>query len=338
MSPRAVRLRREINYMGIAFAEGIDGENQRSRYHKRFKRDALEMRYPNDAALRALGLFDRVHWMLNNLGGSRTTGTTHFRMFNRSYAISQAQMADLLSFPHGYEFACQHPLESECESNALDFWQQLTGKVTTDWEGLKSTAIQNPIILYLHHILASTILAYFQSTSVRTGGPICVGGRITSIALTLNLGTDLATLEPLETPFVDLDYCRSMRIIKNKPDGRYFLLISNREVRGVTLPCVACIDMRISANWTFDLTDLEPDHMEQDAPQTGTHAYIAHAFPDSFEDRDVLLRNIQRQKEEMKVTIDQIRETQLDFVNKTDINMGDLIEQMNEMLMEVSGP
>lgn len=62
--------------------------------------------------------------------------------------------------------------------------------------------------------------AHFQSTSVRTGGPICVGGLITSIALALNLGTELATLEPLETLFADLDYCRSMRLIKNKPDGK----------------------------------------------------------------------------------------------------------------------
>lgn len=153
--------------------------------------------------------------------------------------------------------------------------QQLTGKTTTDWEGLKATAIQNSAIRYLHRILASAIfgqentdnvnsrdlfiincalsgtkvnltpflLAHFQSTSVRNGGPIWVRGLITSIALALNIGTELAMLEPLETPFSDLDYCRSMRLIKIKPDGKYFLMISNREVMGVTLPCIAHINM-----------------------------------------------------------------------------------------------
>lgn len=209
------------------------------------------------------------------IGGSRTTGIIHFRMFNRTYAINQDQLADLLSFPHGYDFACQHPLDRDWESRALDFWEQLTGKTTTDWEGLKSTAIQNPTIRYLHLILASTIfgqentgnvnsrdvfliycalsrtkvnptpflLAHFQSTYVQTGGHICVVGLITSMALALNLGTKLATLEPLETLFVDLDYCRRMHLIKNKPDGKYLLMISNREVRGVTLPYTARINV-----------------------------------------------------------------------------------------------
>lgn len=89
--------------------------------------------------------------------GSRTTDTAHFRMFNRTYAINQDQLTDLLSFLHGDDFACQHPLERYLESSALKFWQKLTGKTTTDWEGLKATAIQNPIIRYLHRILANTI-------------------------------------------------------------------------------------------------------------------------------------------------------------------------------------
>ncbi|KAI5427382.1 hypothetical protein KIW84_032703 [Lathyrus oleraceus] len=266
MPPKAVRPRRDINYLGIEFAEGIVGENQRSRYHKLFKRDVLATRYPDDVALRALSLFDSVRWMLNNLGGSRTTDTAHFRMFNRNYSINQDQLADLLSFSHGDEFACQHPLESEWESSAFDFWQQLTGKTTTGWEGLKATAIQNPPIQYLHRILASTIF-----------------GPITSIALALNLGTELAMLKPLETPFADLDYCRSMLLIKNKPDSKYFMLISTSS---------------------------------------------------GYQPRE---EHIQRQQEEMRVTIDQIRETQLDFVERTELNMGDLIEQLTGVHLEVEG-
>lgn len=108
-------------------------------------------------------------------------------------------------------------------------------------------------------------------------------------------------------------------------------MISNREVKRVTLPCTSRIDVRISSNWIFDLNTPKPDHMEQDVPYTGTHAYTIPAFPDSYActssryhphkkydyttmrttlddvlseirhwndagiDRDVLLRNIQRQ-------------------------------------------
>ncbi|KAI5428537.1 hypothetical protein KIW84_033501 [Lathyrus oleraceus] len=318
MPPRAVRPGEDMDYMEIAFAEGIDGENQRRRYHKLFKRDVLATRYPDNAALRDLGLSDNVHWMLNNLGmshfltltsptyirltyeflssfryttpigGFRTTDIVHFRMFNRSYAINQDQLADLLLFPRGDEFACQHTLEREWESNTLDFWQQLMGKTTTDWEGLKATAIQNPTI--------------------------------------------------------------HMRLIKNKPNGKYFLLITNREVRGVTLPCTACINVRMSTNWTFDLNAPEPDHMEQDTPHTGTHARTAPTFPDSFtstssgyqsrEEYDYTTMRTtlaDRQQEEMRVSVDQIRQTQLDFIERTELNMDDLIENMNGVHMEVAG-
>lgn len=129
----------------------------------------------------------------------------------------------------------------------------------------------------------------------------------------------------------------------------------------------------MSDNWTFDITTPEPGYMEPDTPQTGTRAYTTHDFPDFFAstssgyqpheeydytamrttlddilselrhrndvdaDRDILLRNIQMQHEEIRVTIDQITETQLDFVERTEINAGDLTEQMNIVLMEVAG-
>ena len=37
------------------------------------------------------------------------------------------------------------------------------------------------------------------------------------------------------------------------------------------------------------------------------------------------------------VTINQIKETLLDFVDRTELNMGDLIENMNGVHMEVAG-
>ena len=162
MPPRIARPRREIDYMGITFTKGIICENQRSSYHKLFKRNTLATRYPDNTTLRDLGLIDNVNLMLSNLGmsyfcslisptyirltyeflssfryatpvgGSRTTNTIYFRMFNRDYTFSQDHMANIFSFPHGDEYIYQAPLESEWESNALDFWRQLTGKTTTD--------------------------------------------------------------------------------------------------------------------------------------------------------------------------------------------------------------
>lgn len=113
--------------------------------------------------------------------------------------------------------------------------------------------------------------------------------------------------------------------------------------------------------------------MEKDAPHTGTQSHTTPTFPDSFAgtssryqpreeydytamradlddvlselrhrndakaDRDVLLRNIQRKQKEMRVSIDQIRQTLLDFVERNELNMDDLIENMNGVHMEVAG-
>ena len=69
------------------------------------------------------------------------------------------------------------------------------------------------------------LLAHLRYASFRVGGPICVRGMITSIALALNLNVKLATLESLETPLADLDYCHNMRLIKKKLDDKYFLMV-----------------------------------------------------------------------------------------------------------------
>ena len=137
--------------MGITFVEGVVGENQRSRYHKLFKRNVIATRYPDNATLCDLGLIDNISWMLSNLGmsyfcsltsctyirltyeflssfryvtpvgGSRTIYTIYFRMFNRDYTFSQDHMTNIFSLPHGDEYTCQAPLKSEWESSDLDF-------------------------------------------------------------------------------------------------------------------------------------------------------------------------------------------------------------------------
>ncbi|KAI5401002.1 hypothetical protein KIW84_065730 [Lathyrus oleraceus] len=303
--------------MGITSAEGIVGENQRSNYHKLFKRNVLATRYPDNATLHDLGLIETVNWMLSNLdmsyscsltsaiynrltyeflcsfrystpvGVSRTTCTVYFRMFNKDYTFSQGHMANIFSFPHGDEYACQAPLEREWEANALDFWRLLTGKTTSDWEGLKATAIQNPTIRYLHRILAKTIFGRENNGNLNSRDLFLIFCALSATKVNPTSFL-LVHLQSISVRIGDLDNYRSMHLIKNKPDDKYYLMISNREVRGVNLPCAACINMRLRANWVLDANAPDPDdtirsdYREQDAPQTGTHAYSTHAFLDFF--------------------------------------------------------
>lgn len=50
-----------------------------------------------------------------------------------------------------------------------------------------------------------------------------------------------------------------MRLIKNEPEGKYYLMISNKEVKGFTLTCVARLNVKLSANWNFDANTPDPD-------------------------------------------------------------------------------
>ena len=195
MPPREAR---EIDYMGIEFPSGIDGENQRTSFHKLIKRKVQPTRYQDNSALRASGLLESIKWMINNLGmthffsltsstyprltyeflssfkyvhplgGPHTQDTIKFRMFGQNYTYSQDQMANIFQFPHGDGFACEAPLESDWQSDGFGFWHQLTGKTTTTWEGLRATTIHNPAIRYLHRILTNTIFGRENTTNVNS--------------------------------------------------------------------------------------------------------------------------------------------------------------------------
>lgn len=68
MPPRAMKPRRDLDIMGIFFAEGNEGENQNACYVRLFNHVVTPTRYADDSALRELGLFSSVRWMLGNLG------------------------------------------------------------------------------------------------------------------------------------------------------------------------------------------------------------------------------------------------------------------------------
>ncbi|KAI5395670.1 hypothetical protein KIW84_062008 [Lathyrus oleraceus] len=211
-------------------------------------------------------------------------------MFNRSNTVNQDQLVDLLSFPHGDDFACQHPLESKWESSALDFWQQLTRKTNTNWEGLKATSIQNPTIWYLHRILAITIVGRENTGNVNS--------RDLFIIYCALFGTKVNP-----TPFL-LAHFQSTSVW----------------TRGTSSGYQPCEEYDYTAMRTT-LDDVLSELRYQN---------------DAEADRDVILRNIQRQQEEIRVSIDQIRQTQLDFVERIELNIADLIENMNGVHMEAA--
>lgn len=125
MPLRAVRPR-VIDYMGIVFGEGIEGEAQRTKYAKLFNCEVTPTRYVDEPVLHNLGLIGSVNWMLRNLGMShlctlpsrtyvrlnyeflssfsyqmlvgyqRTICTVKFRMFNRNYEFIQDHLDGLL--------------------------------------------------------------------------------------------------------------------------------------------------------------------------------------------------------------------------------------------------
>lgn len=142
------------------------------------------------------------------------------------------------------------------------------------------------------------MITHLQSVSVRGSGPICIGGLITSIARALNLNNKLATSAPLDTPFLDLDACCSMRLIKNRQDGRYHLMVGNHTINSIILPNSACTNVRDRNNWFYNLNALELSHniniqgnegnsidddIEHDAPEPPTHLHTTHDTINIFE-------------------------------------------------------
>lgn len=144
------------------------------------------------------------------------------------------------------------------------------------------------------------MLAQMQSVTHRTTSVICIGGLITSLALAMNLHVELATLVSLPTPFLDKDVCHDMRMISNKQDVMYYLMVRNKTVKSIILPWSARIDVQNEHNWTFDLNFPKPgdnidtrvnkvretyddyDDLDHGSPETSTHPHNAHGTSNTF--------------------------------------------------------
>lgn len=115
-------------------------------------------------------------------------------------------------------------------------------------------------LFYIHSIFEPTqvnsssfMLAYMHAVGTVKKGLISIGGVITSIACVLGLEAQLAALDPLLVPSLDIHVCRHMWLIKNMRDERYSLMIGNREVLGVVLPCLDRTHVKNRANWIYNL-------------------------------------------------------------------------------------
>lgn len=100
----------------------------------------------------------------------------------------------------------------------------------------------------MHHI---------ETLFTRGNQPFVIGGLVTSIALGLNLGDRIENMQLLPPLFMDIDNCRSTRLIKNRRDGKFYLMVKNRKVPSVVLPNIRLTNVRILSTHLYNLDSPE---------------------------------------------------------------------------------
>lgn len=71
-------------------------------------------------------------------------------------------------------------------------------------------------------------------------------------------------LTPLLPLYINLDNCRSTLLIKNKKDGRYNLMVKNKEVSSIILPNIALTNVTNIQRFLYDLNAPEPNLAAQE--------------------------------------------------------------------------
>ncbi|KAI5401167.1 hypothetical protein KIW84_065857 [Lathyrus oleraceus] len=230
------------------------------------------------------------------------TGTATFRMFNTEYSLSQNQLSTMLQFPiEGQVYPRIPPNLNWNTIAAFDLFRKISGVDANNWEELLVSNIHNPTIRYFIRILqntgfgrpnnnkvnakelfflecvfepnakvnaASFLFHHIRTLCARGRQPFVIGGLITTIALGLNLGDRIQTLESLPPLFMDISYCRSSRLIKNRVGGKYYLMVNNQAVPSVVLPNIALTDVTNPNRHLYDLNApeaTEPSHTNPSA-------------------------------------------------------------------------
>ena len=238
--------------------------------------------------------------------GEFLTGTATFRMFNTEYSLTQRQLSAMLQFPtEGLLHARIPPTSNWNTVLVFDLFKKISGINTYNWEELLLSHIHNPTIRYFLRILqntlfgrpnnskvnskelfflqcvfesdttvnaASFLLHHIRTLCARGRQPFIIGGLITSIALGLNLGDKLQTLESLPPLSMDISYCRSSRLIKNRVGGGYYLMVNNQAVPSVVLPNTTLTDVTNPNRHLYDLSAPETTEPSQTNQQTDEFA------------------------------------------------------------------
>lgn len=101
---------------------------------------------------------------------------------------------------------------------------------------------------------AEFIFAKMQEIVMVSTSLIAIKGLITSLAITMGLENEVATLEPIRVSWpLDIDSCLAQKLIKVKGQNEYFLMIRNQEARSVVFPNMDHINVLDEENWLFYL-------------------------------------------------------------------------------------
>ncbi|KAI5422808.1 hypothetical protein KIW84_046004 [Lathyrus oleraceus] len=271
------------NFGNIIFRSGDD--NYQQEQFERFKqRGVASTRYPDLTCLQQLGLLQGIEWMLRRADltflcthnqptypsltleflssydyttpageGEFLTGTATFRMFNTEYSLTQRELSAMLQFPtEGLLHARIPPTSNWNTVLVFDLFKKISCVFESD------TKVNAASFLF-HHI---------RTLCARGRQPFIIGGLITSIALGLNLGDKLQTLESLPPLSMDISYCRSSRLIKNRVGGGYYLMVNNQAVPSVVLPNTTLTDVTNPDRHLYDLSAPETTEPSQTNQQT----------------------------------------------------------------------
>jgi len=308
------------------------------------------------------------------------TGVAKFRMFNTEYALSQEQLSAMLRFPEGDHVHPRIPPNSDWNTVAFKLFGKISGVVTTNWDALLASHIHNPTIRYFIRILQNTIfgrannskvnakelfflhcifsadtkvntasflLHHIRTLCARGSQPFVIGGLITTIALGLNLGDRLQNLQSLPPLFMDISYCRSCRLIKNRVGGNYYLMVNNQEIPSVVLPNIALTDVTNPNTFIYDLnapestmpTQANPPPDEFDEMEQGDKGPEQHSVPHNPSD-NVAGPSSRRRRRRRPATNDDIMDAiehqaqRLDAMHAQNNEVMQLMRQMQQQQQE----